>query len=1038
MQRVLLILSAALLTLAAGVTPVQAQADDELATQREAATDVMEQIDEAGGGLALDDITRLDDLGPNPWLSFTEKRDPEAVKAWTQVAAQLPDHVQIPRGKANIGGPPLVVSESEAVGEVGVNDTPETGDMISRRFGTRPGEKGVVTINGSLSGGVIRDPIPSDCEYTEDDGSIPLANATPAAEIQVALCVGVIGDGPYGETSGDIDFYSYGFVEEGTVLILDTWHISNSLDPVRSIIGIYDADGNLLVSIEDGGLPGDDPWIEFIAPATGEYFAAIAGCCELSSDPTDSASGPGVGDTGTYELFVVAFPPPCMSSEDDGSIGLANDTNVNGNGFDFCSGIIGDGPWGSSDSDFYSLGTVEAGAFGYFDVFAFEEPMRSVVGLYNSAGDLLASYEDTGDPETSEEFLEFEFTETDDYYLAVSGCCDLPADPNDPSSGIPSDESGSYEVIMDVFVPIPPCESIEDDGAIPIANPVNGFGDDFLFVAECFGTVGDGPQAEVNGDVDFFTTRPLPADQVLLVDFCDFFEPTNAGALTVGFYNAEGNLLASGQDDPTQCGPDSEFFSIITPAEGVYHVAVGGAMPTDPNDPTTGTNTDIGSDYAAMYIVDANQEFFGGGFTDWAAARNGDIASMSKRFRARGPLAELRSAIDARKAAANAEAEEAAAAEATDEEPVDTDFYLVHLRKGDAIAGGFDNARSTGIIDPDGVLRSASPFNPSFIYPLDSPLRHDRRTGFDHVATVDGVHAVFVTDGIAEYEGELRVVRSGLAPQRNRGQQIIFLDFDGATVSGDTWGTGVDANLSPLSAFLAGWGLGPADEDDVIDATIDAVIETLDHDLRVLDGRNGDRDATNRGTEFDVEVLNSRDHGDRWGDPNVSRVVIGGTIEELLIPTIGIAQSIDPGNTETEETAVVLLDIMSLPAGETEASINSYGLADGVSKASFVGFVVGHITAHEIGHYIGNWHQETFNEVEAVMDAGGDFAAIAGVGDDGVFGTADDTDPDFVEDIFNLFEGFSGVEDTAGRSVFALSTGQQRVPGPPNRPGGRR
>jgi len=134
----------------------------------------------------------------------------------------------------------------------------------------------------------------------------------------------------------------------------------------------------------------------------------------------------------------------------------------------------------------------------------------------------------------------------------------------------------------------------------------------------------------------------------------------------------------------------------------------------------------------------------------------------------------------------------------------------------------------------------------------------------------------------------------------------------------------------------------------------------------------------------------------------------------------------------------VLLDIMSLPAGETEASINSYGLADGVSKASFVGFVVGHITAHEIGHYIGNWHQETFNEVEAVMDAGGDFAAIAGVGDDGVFGTADDTDPDFVEDIFNLFEGFSGVEDTAGRSVFALSTGQQRVPGPPNRPGGRR
>ncbi len=1037
MQRVLLILSAALLTLAAGVTPVQAQADDDLATQREAAEEVLEQIDQADDALSPDDITRLDDLGPNPWLSLTDKRDPEAVKAWTQVAAQLPDHVQIPKGKKNIGGKPLVVSESEAVGEVGVNDTPETGEVI-RRFGTRPGEKGVVTINGSLSGGVIRDPIPSDCDYNEDDGSVPLANATPAAEIEVALCVGVIGDGPFGETSGDIDFYSYGVVEEGSILILDTWHISNSLDPVRSIIGIYDADGNLLASIEDGGLPGDDPILDLVAPATGEYFAAIAGCCELSADPNDSASGPGVGDTGTYELFVVALPPPCMSSEDDGSIGLANDTNVGGNGFDFCSGVIGDGPWGDSDTDFYSLGTVEAGAFGFFDVFAFSEPMRSVVGLYNSAGELLASYEDVGDPETSEEFLEFEFTETDDYFLAISGCCDLPTDPNDPASGTPSDESGAYEILMDVFVPIPPCESAEDDGAIPIANPVTGFGDDFLFVAECYGTVGDGPQAEANGDVDFYTTRPLPADQVLLVDFCDFFGPTEAATLTVGIYDGDGNLLDSGQDDPTQCGPESEFFSITTPAEGIYHVAVGGALPTDPFDPTTGTNTDILSDYATMYIVDANQEFFGGGFSDWSARQPGDIASMSERFRARGPLAELRGAIDARKAQANAAAEDATdedTAEDTAEEAVDTDYYLVHLRKGDAIAGGFDNARSVGIFDPEGVLRSSSPFNPSFIYPLDSPLRHDRRNGFDHVATVDGVHAVFVTDGIAAYEGELRVVRSGLAPDRDRDQQIIFLDFDGATVSGDTWGTGVDADLSPLSDFLADWGLGPADEDAVIDATIDAVVETLDHDLRVRDGRNGDRDATRRGTQFDLEILNSRDHGDRWGDPNVSRVVIGGTIDELLIPTIGIAQSIDPGNTETEETAVVLLDVMSQPAGSSDASINSYGLADGVSKASFVGFVVGHITAHEIGHYIGNWHQETFNEVEAIMDAGGDFPAIAGVGDDGIFGNADDTDPDFVEDVFNLFEGFDGVEDTAGRSAFGLSTGQLRVPG---RPGGGR
>ncbi len=1168
------------LMVVAGVAPVNAQVGG---NEREAAEEVMEQLAAANEGLALEDIDALDELGPNPWLSFTKGRSPEAVKAWQALAAQLPPQAQVPNGKAQIGGPPLVHSETEAVGEVGLNDTVADGEMISSRFGTRPGEKGVVTINGSLSGGTLRDPIPSDCDYNEDDGSIPLANFTPAVEFQVALCVGEIGDGPFGETSGDIDFYSYGVVEEGTILILDTYHISNSLDPVDSVIGIYDADGNLLVSIEDGGLPGDDPWIEFVAPATGEYFAAIAGCCDLSSDPFDSASGPGVGDTGTYELFVVAFPPPCTSVEDDGSIGLANETNVPEQFFDFCVGLIGDGPHAPADTDFYSLGTIEAGFNIFIDLFAFDEPFESIVGvynssgdlvasynetgdfeeeggfldhtieetdtyyvgvaggaelpsdptdptsgvatdqgglyeilfdvyipfipcesieddgaigiasetrvpeqffdicvgtigdgphvpadtdffslgtieagfnlyvdvfafegfesvigLYNSAGDLVASYNETGDFEDEDGFLDLPITETDAYYVGMAGGSELQADPNDPTSGVATDQAGPYEIIFDTYIPFVPCESVEDDGAIPVASEATGSGDDFLFVAECYGAVGDGPHAGSTGDVDFFRTRELPAGQILLVDFIDIFAPTNAGNLTIGFYDADGNLLATGQDDPSQGGPDSDFFSITVPEAGEYYVAVGGAMPSDPFDPTTGTDSEITSPYEAMFIVDANEEFFEGGLGNWSARIDAprerrDWSKMVNVPRERRDwsaedrsLAQLKSAIDARKHDAEADAAEAE----EDETPVDVDFYLVDLRKGDAIAGGFDNARTVGIIDPEGVQRSGAQFNPSFIYPLDSPLRHDRRNGFDHVATVDGVHAVFVTDGIAEYEGELRVIRSGLAPDRDRDQQIIFLDFDGAFVSGDTWGTGVDANLSPLSAFIPRWGLEASDEDAVIDATIDAIVETIDHDLRVFDGRNGDRDRTHRGTEFDVEILNSRDHGDRWGDPNVTRIIIGGTIDELLIPTLGIAQSIDPGNTETEETGVVLLDLMSEPA-PFEISLNSFPVAGDATKADFIGFTVGHIAAHEIGHLIGNWHQETFNEIEALMDAGGDFEAIAGVGEDGVFGTADDTDPDFVEDEFNFFEGFTGIEDTAGRSVFAFSTGQSRIPGAP-------
>ncbi len=122
-------------------------------------------------------------------------------------------------------------------------------------------------------------------------------------------------------------------------------------------------------------------------------------------------------------------------------------------------------------------------------------------------------------------------------------------------------------------------------------------------------------------------------------------------------------------------------------------------------------------------------------------------------------------------------------------------------------------------------------------------------------------------------------------------------------------------DLSPLSAFLGRWGLGAEDEDELIDQIVATVRENLRRDLR--------RQGAN--TEFDVRIRNSRDHQDRFGRNNWSRAIVGGTIDESGIPTIGIAQSIDPGNYGREETALVLLDILSdPPAGFGDPSLNSY------------------------------------------------------------------------------------------------------------------
>jgi len=170
-----------------------------------------------------------------------------------------------------------------------------------------------------------------------------------------------------------------------------------------------------------------------------------------------------------------------------------------------------------------------------------------------------------------------------------------------------------------------------------------------------------------------------------------------------------------------------------------------------------------------------------------------------------------------------------------------------------------------------------------------------------------------------------------------------------------------------------------------------------------------------------VRVLNSRDDADPFGQPNVSRVIVGGTIAQSGIPTIGIAQYIDPGNYGNEDSALVLLDVLSDPAVEFgDASINSY-LAAASDKRAFVAQVVGNITAHEVGHFIGSYHVDQFNEVYNLMDQGGNFPLLYGVGPDRIGGTADDVDVDFGEDTYNPGEGFTGIEDTLNVSAWAFT-----------------
>ncbi|SMD19351.1 hypothetical protein [Lentzea albidocapillata] len=348
--------------------------------------------------------------------------------------------------------------------------------------------------------------------------------------------------------------------------------------------------------------------------------------------------------------------------------------------------------------------------------------------------------------------------------------------------------------------------------------------------------------------------------------------------------------------------------------------------------------------------------------------------------------------------------------------PADRDHFSVDLKAGDVLgASAAGKATRVVVHDPAGreVFGSSQDF--SFLYAENSPMPAGGNAVADFVAPKDGRYTVGVENGDGRYDVTVEAYRPGSELNQRPEVLTIFLDFDGARVNTRIFGVDPSAgnkDLSPLRKFLPGWGLTDADENAVIDGVVATVRENIEHDLAAK--------GTNK--RFAVRILNSRDHADPWGQRNVSRVVVGGSIAEAGIQTVGIAQSIDAGNFGKEETSLVLLDILSAPAAQTRTSLNGY-ITPASDKIAFIGRAIGNITAHEAGHMSGSWHQDQFNALDAIMDQGGNPKGMFGVGPDGIGGTADDIDVDFHEDVLNPNEGFTGIEDSLNRTAWAYTRG---------------
>ena len=483
----------------------------------------------------------------------------------------------------------------------------------------------------------------------------------------------------------------------------------------------------------------------------------------------------------------------------------------------------------------------------------------------------------------------------------------------------------------------------EDEGSIPLAVDTGLTAGHAVAIQ---GTIGDGPFGSTgtgSGDLDFFKITGVLEGQSIVIDV-DTDVPMGDLDSFIALYDADGNSLALNEDGDSNESFDS-FLSIPAPYDSDYYVSIAGSLfpfasvLSDPFDSSTGFGVGSEGDYTLILRLE-----------------NGD-----------------------------------------------PDWFTVELEPCDVLGA---NLTGSGVqlqlMDPDGTtLRIASSQDLSEAYSDPSPLPGGGEAILAHVATKAGTYGIrALGDDGSAYTLELRAFRQPL--ETTLSPQTIFVDFDGAVVDPGIFGfTPGSATLSPLSSFMAGWGLGPGDIDGVIDGTLATLEENLLNDPR-FQGPN---------RNMAVNILNSRDHADPGESPDVSRLIVGGSIGELGIPTIGIAQSIDVGNFDAGEIAVILLDLLS--GSELDPnSLNSFPLGPGANMVDFVGRSLGNIAAHEAGHYLGSFHTEQDNPSANLMDRGGNLPNTLGLGPDGTFGTADDVDVDFGEDMFVPPERFAGFENT--------------------------
>jgi hypothetical protein len=370
----------------------------------------------------------------------------------------------------------------------------------------------------------------------------------------------------------------------------------------------------------------------------------------------------------------------------------------------------------------------------------------------------------------------------------------------------------------------------------------------------------------------------------------------------------------------------------------------------------------------------------------------------------------------------------------------DIDSFAFDLRAGDILDVAVQGAAGEyTVFNPDGSFWYGVDGIQSFGYPADSPLQNNGNAAYAQVVPEDGRYFVTlapVTTGTS-YTVGLRAYRPSIESTPIGTQQIMYVDFDGGYYQNGIYddGSGIPqpgiVRIPGLRESLPLLGIQNID-----DAAYNRIIDlTMAETKRMygalgVNGSAGDFVNTGIPGDFGITILNSRDDPDPGNsDPLVTRVLIGGTSadSEGTVNPFGRSSTIDIGNFSMDDTVVGLLEGVLATVAAIPTSPNS-------SIVDVLGDFLAFLVTHEAGHSFGMRHTGTLmspapfppNLTANIMDEGPpDFGQILGLGGDGIFGTPDDIDVNFVTDIYSYNEGLFGFNQTAKSLSNTLLTGTQ-------------